>query len=1636
MTQVVGEPATISVQCMKTNISPTADFGTSFTIPAGENFNSQDFKYTALFIRASTNNTSVSIDKDNNNTFDTTVILNEGENLLVNGGVKGGASVASTEPVGVDVHFGGVDGYSSREVPIFPATWYSNVYYTPVPTTKVPDSAVVMLCNSLSRPLTINYTSGIPSSGTITIPAEGVVRFPLGVSATAAYKFVNLTGESFTAIEIIDSYSPDYPTTGNQGSTYDWAFNLIAEQRLTSFATVAWAPGSTDGNRNDNPIWVTPTKNTTIYVKYNGDIMNGGTAGPCGFKYDVFYNVNALNHKRILDPDRDQSGIAIYTCDGTQLAAVYGEDPSTANTGFPSWDVGSTIQPFCAQKIVLANDDQAYTMTNRPVTIDILSNDTAFLATLDPASVTFSGLRQPKNGTVSVNANGTILYTPNPGFIGIDSLEYNVCSKPAPISVVCDVALVIIKIDACPTPSNQNIISGQVFLDKNKDGLNNDDGTGFANVKVYLYGDGNCDGVTKVEELKDSVITDASGSYQFLSYPEKLVEDDFDLNATTSSCNSGSDGTTSWATNWVDAGDPSSVGYCVTPAQSYANTNVEMVKDGRTGSFALRMKNPSVSATRTLNLSGATAAYLTFSYRRAGIINVGRDVLVQASTNGAAYTTIFTIAGSGVSDAAYTTVFNQNLLPYASATTAIRFATNASYGNTDTIYIDNISITYLKYPICYITKANVSTIPFNYNFTTLTQNALTANAGGTCTLPFDFGVAKTSLSISGFVYNDANGLTDGLVNGTGLSTPGGITLYAYLIDSLGKVANKSAVNAATGAYSFTNADVATTYKVMLSTLDSVLYTKEPSGVNLPSGWVSTGENFGSNNVGVSGVESGTPNTMITVKTNLTNVTGVNFGIEALPVAGSGYNSAINPGGTISMTIPASTFVNTGAGSDASPGNITSIRLVNYPANITSLTINGTIYTSANFPVNGVTIPSTSTGQPTQSILVDPRDNFVRIPFNYYTIDNAGKESRITGLGLFQVLTDYDRDGKDDMSDIDDDNDGITDFVEVCGNGATSFACLTGGSDPSADNDNDGILNYLDPDFGTLNGAGCVSILDTDGDGIPNYLDLDSDNDAIMDVVEAFGVDVDGDGVIDNYSDTDGDGLSQNVDANNTGAAGSGFGLGFRDFDGDGVANAVDLDSDNDGIPDVIEAGGSDLNNDGVADAFIDANGDGVNDNYFMATALLKSGSDLNGDGRADSYPNKNADKAGYPNAYDLDSDDDGIVDANEAGFPFYITIVNGRVTGIYVNGWATSIQSLASLNLANSDSRGAANYLDIDSDDDGISDNIEGQSTNSYIMPVDTDTDGDGLNNAYDLSPNTFGGNGITAYDHDYDGMPDYIDLDTDNDGAQDINEASKVLTITNTNIITTDADGDGMLDQFDNLNMNTLTDGTRYKNVSSSQMGPAGSWLGPTPSGSTVQLIRSNRAGDRDWRSISVLPLRLFTLHGTLKNKESKLEWDVEGEENTAFYLVERSTNGITFNYIATVSSNQLATARYYYTDDVKNIQSHKIFYRIIQVDRNGNKSISNVVALKSEVVQEVVMKAYPNPVKDRFTLSINSPIDQWVNIIIIDANGSAVIEKTLLVQKGNNTYEFQNIGNLASGVYMIKTIMSEVYVIRFVKE
>ncbi len=782
VTQVCGEPKAMPVQCLKTNVSayPT-EYGKSFVIPVGTDIPSQDFKYMSLFIRASQDNTTIQIDRDHNGTFGITAVLNEGQVLLVDDAtapagntIKAGAVVLSDKPIAIDFHSGGVDQYSCREAPIFPASWYSNTYYTPTPTTNsstgIKDTAAVMFYNSLSRDINIVWTSGLPATGAILVKANSYARFPMPVSATAAYKFVNPTGESFVAIEIVDSYTPG--GGGNNGTTYDWSFNLLSEERLTDFATVAWAPGGLDLDAtpgpdvNGNPIWVTPTTNTTLYVKYDGDITTGPSTSPCGLKYDVAIPLNALNYTRIRDPyDNDQSGIAVYTCNGAKIAAVYGEDPQGSLTGIgvAYWDVGTTIQPFCKEKLVFANNDFTVTLVGTPVNIPVIKNDAAFFAIVDPASVSTTGLLPPKNGSIIINPNGSITYTPNPGFIGNDTFQYSVCSTPFP--VVCGTAFVYITIGSCPTPLGNNIISGQVYLDRNMDGHNNDGGTGFSPAKVYLYNDGNCNGNVDPNELLDSAVVDATGRYQFVRLPEKSVADNFDLLPSGNSCKSGTDGNTPWKSDWTDVGDISS-GFCVSPAQTADNTDVEIVQDGSFG-FALRIDDANKSAIRQLNVQNATKAFLDFSYRRSTTaLTAGEDVLLQLSKDGTTYNTIYTIAGNGVADAAYINISNVsiNIGTYSvNNKTYFRILTNGNVDEGDDVFIDNIVFKFLQYDQCYIITVDSAAFPLNSFLTNNVKQKVTFTSAGMCVQPIDFGVKR----ILTYTVNDENSTWQGMaVSGT------------------------------------------------------------------------------------------------------------------------------------------------------------------------------------------------------------------------------------------------------------------------------------------------------------------------------------------------------------------------------------------------------------------------------------------------------------------------------------------------------------------------------------------------------------------------------------------------------------------------------------------------------------------------------------------------------------------------------------------------------------------------------------------------------------------------------------------------------------------------------------------------------
>lgn len=619
-------------------------------------------------------------------------------------------------------------------------------------------------------------------------------------------------------------------------------------------------------------------------------------------------------------------------------------------------------------------------------------------------------------------------------------------------------------------------------------------------------------------------------------------------------------------------------------------------------------------------------------------------------------------------------------------------------------------------------------------------------------------------------------------------------------------------------------------------------------------------------------------------------------------------------------------------------------------------------------------------------------------------------------------------------DIDADDDGVPDVLEALN------------VDPKIDDDFDGTPNWRDGDyagFADTNGDGVNDNFDLDKDGVPNFMDRDSDNDGIADVVEAGGGDADGNGVIDSYTDSDADGFSDNVDANLSSHLTSGSGLGALDTDGDGVPNYLDLDSDNDGVPDVLEVYGADSNNNGAIDGFADSDGDGLSNSIDgdadgngtvenVAGPLLKTGTILS-NGRAGSYPNKNMDGDSRANPYDLDSDGDGIADVIEA----QLADLNydGRIDGaINARGWSTTVSSMVALTLLNSDASGRSNVYDIDSDDDGIPDNVEGMSTSAYLLASGGDSDADGIDNTYD-NISGWGGKGITPFNKDGDALPDYLDTDTDGDGVSDRIEGNdfNFNGKPDDDVVLTgvDTDGDGLDNKFDADNASAR--GT------SQYMGNGGSFAGPSGAGSraTVQKTLAMFT-DRDWRQVEyILDLEFLSFSARLMGERVVLSWEVLSYAGVSEYVVEESTDGVQWRVSGRVPDTGAAAGatsgqklRYSYETAWKG--SSKTYYRIKAHQMDQKTILSNIQSLKKEKEDIQAIQVVPNPVVQNLRVVIFADTSEEISLLLLDSRGRKVRETKDRIVAGVNAISIAGAEQLPNGHYFIRTFFGgKVYVL-----
>ncbi|MFY7651945.1 MAG: CshA/CshB family fibrillar adhesin-related protein, partial [Chitinophagaceae bacterium] len=146
---------------------------------------------------------------------------------------------------------------------------------------------------------------------------------------------------------------------------------------------------------------------------------------------------------------------------------------------------------------------------------------------------------------------------------------------------------------------------------------------------------------------------------------------------------------------------------------------------------------------------------------------------------------------------------------------------------------------------------------------------------------------KLGVQIAGGLFNDANGISDNLINGNGLQQLSAQQVYAYLVNQLGIIVQKQALSVA-GKFQFTQVDNGQ-FSVALSVVNASIgdAVADVAGI-FPSEWVIMGESWGQNNLAGTGIKTGTTNytlqtTVITPKNSL-DVSAIDFGLNKKPLA--------------------------------------------------------------------------------------------------------------------------------------------------------------------------------------------------------------------------------------------------------------------------------------------------------------------------------------------------------------------------------------------------------------------------------------------------------------------------------------------------------------------------------------------------------------------------------------------------------------------------------------------------------------------------------------------------------------------------------------------------------------------------------
>ncbi|MDQ2719982.1 MAG: pre-peptidase C-terminal domain-containing protein [Bacteroidota bacterium] len=178
------------------------------------------------------------------------------------------------------------------------------------------------------------------------------------------------------------------------------------------------------------------------------------------------------------------------------------------------------------------------------------------------------------------------------------------------------------------------------------------------------------------------------------------------------------------------------------------------------------------------------------------------------------------------------------------------------------------------------------------------------------------------------------------------------------------------------------------------------------------------------------------------------------------------------------------------------------------------------------------------------------------------------------------------------------------------------------------------------------------------------------------------------------------------------------------------------------------------------------------------------------------------------------------------------------------------------------------------------------------------------------------------------------------------------------------------------------------------------------------------------NFKTMSALPVTFTNFDGKLQDNQALLNWSTATEINNKGFEVQKSMNGQEFTDIGFVAGNGNSSIvnNYNYIDN--KVLSGSNYYRLKQIDLDGNFDYSSTIRLDFRKFNWTV---FGNPLTSNSWLQLQLSQKANVAIQIISTDGKII----QTINKGNiseGTYSIPlHLGNVASGMYIIKLLVGD---------